>query len=69
MHCSGDVGSATGSGTTVIPSLGALALGAQRMLPALQQVYAGWAALKSYNASMKGVLEILDQPVPLFNWD
>ena len=35
------------------------------MLPALQQVYAGWAALKSYNASMKGVLEILDQPVPL----
>ena len=54
-----------GSGTAVIPLLGALALGAQRMLPALQQVYAGWAALKSYNASMKGVLEILDLPVPL----
>lgn len=54
-----------GSGAAVIPLLGALALGAQRMLPALQQVYAGWAALKSYNASMKGVLEILDLPVPL----
>lgn len=54
-----------GSGIAVIPLLGALALGAQRMLPALQQVYAGWAALKSYNASMKGVLEILDLPVPL----
>ena len=54
-----------GSGATVIPLLGALALGAQRMLPALQQVYASWAALKSYNASMKGVLEILELPVPL----
>ena len=28
-----------GSGTAVIPLLGALALGAQRLLPALQQVY------------------------------
>ena len=34
-----------GSSVGVIPLLGSLALGAQRLLPALQQVYGGWAAL------------------------
>ena len=53
-----------GSGAAVIPTLGALALGAQRLLPALQQVYGGWAALKSYNADMYGVLNMLNQPLP-----
>ena len=33
-----------GSGVAVIPLLGALALGAQRLLPALQQIYSGWAS-------------------------
>ncbi|MCP9808499.1 ABC transporter ATP-binding protein [Cyanobium sp. HWJ4-Hawea] len=53
-----------GSGASVIPLLGALALGAQRLLPALQQAYGGWAALKGFNADLAGVLEILDQPLP-----
>lgn len=45
--------------------MGALALGAQRLLLlALQQVYAGWAALKGYNASLAGLLAMLDQPMP-----
>ncbi len=53
-----------GSSGAVIPLLGALALGAQRLLPALQQVYAGWAALKGLNADLAGVLAMLDQPLP-----
>ena len=53
-----------GSGATVIPLLGALALGAQRLLPALQQIYGGWAALKSYSAAMQDVLAMLNQPLP-----
>ncbi|QNJ30595.1 ABC transporter type 1/ ATPase component [Synechococcus sp. PROS-9-1] len=53
-----------GSGSAVIPLLGAMALGAQRLLPALQQIYAGWAALKGYNAAMQGVMEMLSQPIP-----
>jgi len=53
-----------GSGTAVLPLLGALALGSQRLLPALQQVYGGWAVLKGYNASMAAVLALLDQPMP-----
>jgi len=53
-----------GSGAAVIPLLGALALGAQRLLPALQQIYIGWAALKGYNAAIQSVLWMLNQPLP-----
>jgi ABC-type multidrug transport system fused ATPase/permease subunit len=53
-----------GPGGEVVPLLGALALGAQRLLPALQQVYSGWASLRGYNASLASVLEMLNQPVP-----
>lgn len=53
-----------GSGGPVVPLLGALALGAQRLLPALQQVYAGWAVLTGYNAALSAVLSMLDQPLP-----
>jgi len=48
----------------VIPLLGALALGGQRLLPALQQIYSGWASLKSNNAAVESVLVMLDQPLP-----
>jgi ABC-type multidrug transport system fused ATPase/permease subunit len=53
-----------GSGGAVIPLLGVVALGAQRLLPALQQVYSGWASLRGSNAAMAGVLAVLEQPVP-----
>lgn len=53
-----------GSGAAVVPLLGALALGAQRLLPALQQVYSGWAVLKGYNAALAAVLAMLDQAMP-----
>jgi ATP-binding cassette subfamily B protein len=53
-----------GTGGAVIPLLGALALGAQRLLPALQQVYGGWAGIRACNAAMAGVLSLLEQPVP-----
>ena len=53
-----------GAGGAVIPLLGALALGAQRLLPALQQVYANWSSLKAFNADLAGVLAMLNQPLP-----
>jgi ATP-binding cassette subfamily B protein len=53
-----------GSGASVIPLLGALALGAQRLLPALQQIYNGWAVLNGNNASIQAVLAIISQPLP-----
>ena len=48
----------------MIPLLGAMALGAQRLLPALQQIYSGWASLKGYNAGIQAVLAMLKQPLP-----
>lgn len=51
----------------VMPILGALALGAQRMLPAFQQIYFGWSNIQSGLASLENVLELLDQPMPKLN--
>jgi ABC-type multidrug transport system fused ATPase/permease subunit len=53
--------------TKAIPVLGVLALGAQRLLPVLQQAYASWVGIKSYQLSLQDALELLDQPLPDFN--
>ncbi len=47
-----------------IPVLGALALGAQRLLPVLQQAYSSWSGLQGGNASLQDTLDLLDQPMP-----
>lgn len=47
-----------------IPVLGALALGAQRMLPAMQQAYAGWSTLRGNRESIKDAVDLLNQPLP-----
>ena len=49
---------------TAIPVLGALALGAQRLLPALQQAYAAYSNIKGADSSFNDVLDLLDQPLP-----
>ena len=48
-----------------LPVLGALALGAQRLLPALQQAYAAWASMAGSHASLAATIELLDQPLPV----
>lgn len=47
-----------------IPVLGALALGAQRLLPVLQQAYGAWASIRGGQASLQDSMELLDQPLP-----
>ena len=47
-----------------IPILGALALGAQRLLPVLQQAYGSWTQINSGQSSLKDTLDLLDQPLP-----
>jgi len=47
-----------------IPILGALALGAQRLLPVMQQAYAGWSSIQGGQASLQDTLELLEQPLP-----
>lgn len=53
-----------GSGAASIPLLGAMALGAQRLLPALQQIYTGWASLNGYNVAIQSVLDMLNLTTP-----
>jgi len=50
--------------TKAIPILGALALGAQRLLPVLQQAYGAWSGVRGGQASLQDTLELLDQPLP-----
>ena len=49
---------------TAIPVLGSLALGAQKLLPALQQAYSSYSTIKGSNSSLKDVLNLLNQPLP-----
>lgn len=53
-----------GGVTSALPVLGALALGAQRLLPVLQQGYAAWAGIAGGQESLADTLEFLDQPLP-----
>lgn len=48
----------------VIPMLGVLALGAQRLLPVIQQAYVSWSSIQGGQASLQDTLDLLDQPLP-----
>tara|TARA_B100000700_G_scaffold302696_1_gene373298 strand:- start:6100 stop:7860 length:1761 start_codon:yes stop_codon:yes gene_type:complete len=46
-----------------LPILGALAVGGQRLLPALQQGFAAWAAVTGSEALIRDATELLEQPM------
>lgn len=47
-----------------LPVLGALALGAQRLMPLLQQLYGNWSVIAGSQSELMDVLELLEQPLP-----
>jgi ATP-binding cassette subfamily B protein len=49
---------------SAIPVLGALALGAQRLLPILQNIYAAFIQIRGGQAGSQDALDLLDQPLP-----
>ena len=53
-----------GSLVGALPLLGALAIGAQRMLPMLQQAYGAWSQIRGAEAVVKDALVLLEQPMP-----
>lgn len=50
--------------TQALPVLGALALGAQRLLPLLQQIYSGWATTLGSRQALFDLEELLRRTVP-----
>lgn len=55
-----------GGVAAAIPLLGALAIGAQRLLPVLQQLYGSWSSLRGGQASLDDVLDLIEQPLPTY---
>lgn len=49
---------------TAMPTLAALALGAQRLLPVLQQLYGNFSLVSGSRQSLVDVVALLDQPIP-----
>ena len=54
----------SGGINSALPILGALALGAQRLLPLLQQLYGNYSVVMGSRGSLVDVLYLLDQPLP-----
>ncbi len=52
-----------GGVVVAIPILGALAIGAQKLLPALQQAYSSYSTIKGAKSSFIDVLNLLNQPL------
>ena len=47
-----------------IPILGALALGAQRVLPLLQQIFQSWSSIRGSQVILQDTLSLLNQKIP-----
>jgi ATP-binding cassette subfamily B protein len=50
---------------TALPTLGVLALGAQRLMPLLQMSYQGWVFVAGNRLVLEDVITVLNQPVPV----
>jgi ATP-binding cassette subfamily B protein len=53
-----------GGVAAALPILGMLALGAQRLLPLMQQLYGNWSVVAGSKAALADVMALLDQPLP-----
>lgn len=58
------VNSAHSQFDSTLPVLGAFALGAQRLLPTMQQIYAAWVGVVGNHQALIDVMDMLDQPLP-----
>ena len=59
----------SGGVTAALPLLGMLALGAQRLLPLMQQIYGNWSVVAGSHAALNDVVELLDQPFPQYYYE
>jgi ABC-type multidrug transport system fused ATPase/permease subunit len=54
----------TGGVAAALPLLAMLALGAQRLLPLMQQLYGNWSVVVGSKTALEEVLALLEQPLP-----
>jgi ATP-binding cassette subfamily B protein len=59
----------SGGVTAALPLLGMLALGAQRLLPLMQQIYGNWSVVAGSHAALNDVVELLNQPFPQYYYE
>jgi len=45
-----------------VPILGALALGAQKLLPAMQRIYSAWSSIRGNSKNLVDILELMGSP-------
>lgn len=57
------IGERSGSMGSALPALGALVLGAQRLLPLVQQIYHSWSSISAHRSTATQVLDFLRLPV------
>jgi ATP-binding cassette subfamily B protein len=55
----------TGGIIAALPFLAVLAIGIQRLLPLMQQIYSQWAEIISSQVAFSEVLSLLNQPLPI----
>jgi len=48
---------------SALPVLGAVALGAQRLLPTLQNIFASWASISGRHSTLADIIDLLEQPI------
>jgi ABC-type multidrug transport system fused ATPase/permease subunit len=49
--------------SNIIPIMGAIAFGAQRLLPVMQQIYSGISSIRGNKHSLKDVIEMIHMPI------
>ena len=54
-------------GEKVLPLIGTIALGAQRLLPIIQGLYSSWAQTRSSSKDIQQVISLLNQPISKTN--
>lgn len=54
-----------GGVTEALPVLAMLAIGAQRLLPIMQQIYGNWSVVVGSKAPLTHVIDLLSQPLPV----
>jgi ABC-type multidrug transport system fused ATPase/permease subunit len=52
--------------SSAMPTLGVLALGSQRLIPSLQNLYSNWTIMLGGIESVKDGLNLMEQPFPLY---